>query len=360
MEWIKENKFVSGLLALTLLFVGGIFYHGYSEKGDYEQNMAQFTQLKTKHRTLVTAKPYPDAENLKAREQAIQQYEEAIEVVRNSFLEYLPDDTPAPTPGEFSDAKIKMQSELRSQFNKAGTNIPEKFGFGFENYADRQAPPYATSKLSYELGAIQWLLEKLAETEPKALINIRRELISVEKGPPRVLSKKEKMKMRNKKPKPEDLKVFEEMPVELAFKASESAVRDFLQEMANSKKYLYAIRALRIRSEKQNAPSSSDANFETERAQINEGIAAAPGQADPFGGGFVFPGDEDAELIEADPTEPQLAQRVDPSSIDERTIKQVLGDENVDVHISFDILLMKGKKPAEEEKDETSAGEDQS
>ena len=78
MEWIKENKFVSGLLALTLLFVGGIFYHGYSEKGDYEQNMAQFTQLKTKHRTLVTAKPYPDAENLKAREQAIQQYEEAI------------------------------------------------------------------------------------------------------------------------------------------------------------------------------------------------------------------------------------------------------------------------------------------
>ena len=360
MEWIKENKFVSGLLGLTLAFVGGIFYHGYSEKGEYEQNMAQFTELKTKHKTLVTAKPYPNDENLKAREQAIEQYEEAIEVVRNSFLEYLPDDTPAPTPGEFSDAKIKMQRELRSRFEKVGASIPEKCGFGFENYAEKQAAPYATSKLNYQLGAIQWLLDKLIETEPKALINIRRELLDVEKGPPRVLSKKEKMKLQRQKPKPEDLKIFEEMPIEIAFTASESSMRDFLHEIANSKKYLYAVRALRIRSEKQNAPSSSDASFQTAQSQLNEGKGGAPEPADPFGGGFVFPGDEDAELVEEAPAESQPQLPVNPISNDEHIIKQVLGDENVDVHMSFDILMMKGKKPPKKENDTVPSSEGQS
>lgn len=360
MEWIKENKFFSGLLGLTLAFVGGIFYHGYSEKGEYEENMAQFTELNSTYKTLVTAKPYPNKENLDAREQMIQQYEEAVEVVRGAFLEYLPDDTPAPTPGEFSDAKIKMQRELRSRFDKVGTSIPAKCGFGFENYAKKQAADYATAKLSYELGAIQWLLEKLADTEPKALINIHRKLLDAEKGPPPVLSEKEKRRRKMLGPRPEDLKIFEEMPVELAFRASESSVRDFLHAMANSKKYLYAIRALRIRSEKQNPPSSKDANFKTAQAEINEGIGGGPEQADPFGGGFVFPGDQDAELVENTPGEPQPERPVNPIDNDEHIIKQVLGNENVNVHISFDILMIKGKKPPKKENESSPSTEGQS
>lgn len=351
MEWIQENKFVSGLLGLTLAFVGGIFYHGYSEKGEYEENMMQFTELKSRHQSLITAKPYPDAENLEARVQVIEQYEDAIEVVRGAFLEYLPDDQPAPTPGEFSDAKIKMQRELRSRFDKQGTSIPGKCEFGFERYAKKQPAEYATSMLSYQLGAIQWLLEKLADTQPKALVNIHRELLDAEKGPPPVLSEKEKRRRKMLGPSPEDLKIFVEMPVELTFQASESSMRDFLHAMANSKKYLYAIRALRIRSEKQNAPGPKDANFESVQAELNLGAGGAPLQADPFGDGFVFPGDEDAELVEDISSEPQLERSVNSSDNDEHIIKQVLGDENVNVHISFDILLLKGKKPPKEEND---------
>ena len=61
MDWIQENKFVSGLLAATILFAGGIFYHGYSEGDDFKANMAQYggPQKQIRH-TLIAAKPYPN------------------------------------------------------------------------------------------------------------------------------------------------------------------------------------------------------------------------------------------------------------------------------------------------------------
>ena len=52
MDWIQENKFVSGLLAATILFAGGIFYHGYSEGDDFKANMAQYARSQKQIRHL--------------------------------------------------------------------------------------------------------------------------------------------------------------------------------------------------------------------------------------------------------------------------------------------------------------------
>lgn len=353
MDWIRENKFVSGLLGVTLLFVGGIFYYGYSEGDEYQANMSQFTELKDMHRSLVTSKPYPNAANQKAREQAIEQYENAIDEVRDAFFEYQPEQLPKLTPGEFTDAMIKMQGDLRMAYDQAGTTLPDKFGFGFETYAKVQAAPYATPKLNYQLGAIQWLLQKLAENKPKSLINVRRELIDIERGLP-VSPGAKGRRGGSQAANPEDLELFESMPMEITFTASESSVRNFLREMANSKQYLYAIRALRIRNEKQNAPSAKDADFP---AIQERGIdaQAGPFEADNVFGdvGFVIP-DDDGANQEPSPIELQPEPLAQPQSNDDYIIKQVLGDENLNVHIRFDILLFKAKREAENKDDAAS------
>ena len=353
MDWIQENKFVSGLLAATILFTGGIFYHGYSEGDDFKANMAQYGQLRSRYDTLISAKPYPNLQNLKAREQVIQEYEAVIEEVRDAFYEYKPDKLPKPTPGEFSDARIKMQAELRKAFNKTETSLPEGFGFGFEKYAKIQAAPYATSKLNYQLGAIQWLLEKLAENEPKAIINIRRELLDVEKGPPPAPSTKKNARRRNQAANPEDEIIFEVMPVELAFTASEASMRNFLKEMANSKGYLYALRSLRIRNEKQNAPSPKDAAFQDKKQNNDDTGFFAPEENDVFGG-FSLPdvdSEEGANIADIERSDAQIGPRIEPMSNDEHIIKQVMGDEKINIHINFDILLIKGEKSPEKKND---------
>ena len=83
------------------------------------------------------------------------------------------------------------------------------------------------------------------------------------------------------------------MPVELAFTASEASMRNFLKEMANSKEYLYAIRSLRIRNEKQNAPSPKDAAFQDKKPNNDDAGFFAPEENDVFGG-FALP-DVDSE-----------------------------------------------------------------
>ena len=353
MDWIQENKFVSGLLAATILFAGGIFYHGYSEGDDFKANMAQYGDLRSRYGILIAAKPYPNQQNLQAREQVIQEYEAVIEEVRDAFYEYKPDKLPKPTPGEFSDARIKMQAELRKAFNKTETSLPEGFGFGFEKYAKIQAAPYATSKLNYQLGAIQWLLEKLAENEPKAIINIRRELLDVEKGPPPAPSTKKNARRRNQAANPEDEIIFEVMPVELAFTASEASMRNFLKEMANSKGYLYALRSLRIRNEKQNAPSPKDAAFQDKKPNNDDAGFFAPEENDVFGG-FSLPdidSEEGVNIADIERSDAQIGPRIEPMSNDEHIIKQVMGDEKINIHINFDILLIKGEKSPEKKND---------
>ncbi|MGB2402831.1 MAG: Amuc_1100 family pilus-like protein, partial [Akkermansiaceae bacterium] len=253
-----------------------------------------------------------------------------------------------------------MQTELRKAFNKAGTTLPEKFSFGFEKYATVQAAPYATKKLNYQLGAIQWLMEKLAENQPKALLNIRRELIGVEKGPPPVpTTKKKRGRGGNKSLGLEDSKILETMPVELTFTASESSMRNFLQAMANSKEYLYAIRTLRIRNENQNAPGPKDADFQT-KSSIAVDREVTPFEGNDVFGGFSVPGEvgEDGEaIIDGAASEDAREASIDPDLDDEYILKQVMGDENILVHIKFDILLMKGQKPSASEDDVKGKGQ---
>ena len=355
MDWIQENKFVSGLLAVTILFAGGIFYHGYSEGDEFKANMSQYGELRTRYNTLISAKPYPNQQNLAAREQVIQEYEAVIEEVRNAFYEYKSDKLPKPTPGEFEDARIKMQGELRKAFNKTETALPDNCGFGFEKYAKNQAAPYATSKLNYQLGAIQWLLEKLAENEPKAIINIRRELLDVEKGPPPAPSAKKNAGRGSQAANQGNEKIFELMPVELAFTASEASMRNFLKEMANSKEYLYAIRSLRIRNEKQNAPSPKDAAFPVNKPNNDGAGFFAPEENDVFGG-FALPdvdsgqGDNN-DAADIEQNDRQITPKPDPMANDEHILKQVMGDEKINIHVNFDILLIKGEKPTEKKND---------
>ena len=233
-------------------------------------------------------------------------------------------------------------------------------GFGFEKYAKIQAAPYATSKLNYQLEAIQWLLEKLAENEPKAIINIRRELLDVEKGPPPALSAKKNAQRGNQAGKPKDEKIFEAMPVELAFTASEASMRNFLKEMANSKEYLYAIRSLRIRNEKQNAPSPKDAAFQAKKTANDSAEFFVPEENDVFGG-FALP-DVDSEegdnpdVADIEQNDRQITPKPDPRSNDEHILKQVMGDEKINIHINFDILLIKGEKPTEKKNDAAPSG----
>jgi len=342
MSWIQENKFVAGLAGVTAVIGGAILYFGNAQGNAYDEKMLEFDGLKSEHTKLAKAKPYPDSQNLKIREDLIQQYGDVIGNMRKALIGYQPGKLEKLTPVQFSEAKVKMQTELRAAFDSANTTLPENCGFGFKKYVVNMPKATATARLNFQLNAMQWALSKLAESKPEALINIRREDLAVESGAvatPAPVRRGRPGRANRGGPNgaASDNKPYVLMPVELAFTTTEAALRDFLKEMANSKEYYYAIRAIRIRNEKQTAPTIKDANF----PDGGGGGGAATTPDDPFGG-IVFPdkGEDGAE--EGD--DPEAVPAAKPVVDGERILKQVLGSEKLNVYMTFDILLIKGDR----------------
>ncbi len=346
MSWIQENKFIAGLAGVTAVIGGAILYFGYSQGNAYEKKKAEYDALKDQHTRLEKSHPYPDETNLKKRRENIHQFAATIKEVKTMLERYQPGKLASPTPEQFSDAQVKMRDSLRNAFKKADTTLPEGCEFGFEKYAKVQASSSATAELNYQLGAIQWLLGKLAATKPDALLNVRRQELAIEKGAvappePSRRTKRRGKKSNARRPKrgaSPDVNPYTLMPVELAFTAKESAVREFFKEMANSKEYFYAIRSIRIRNEKQIPPAVKDAGFPEGGGAGNGGAAA--GADEPFGGSAVP--DDGGAAPEGEGEEGVPASK--PAADGSRILKQVLGSEKLHVYISFDIVLLKGKK----------------
>jgi len=252
MSWIQENKFVAGLIGVTAVLGGAIFYFGNSQGGAYDEKMEEYEGLKSQYLSLEKATPYPNEENLKAREQGVSQYHRTINAVRTGLAAYRPDALAPMSAEGFNDARVKMMNNLSAVFKEAGVDLPEETSFGFEKYASSSAKSAATPKLNYQLGATEWLLTKLAEVKPDSIANIHRVPLAVEDGKP--VAEAEPARGRKgraarraaAKAKPVEAKPYDLMPMALTFTADESSVRAFLKEMVNSKEYYYAVRAVRI------------------------------------------------------------------------------------------------------------------
>ena len=65
MNWIRENKFLTGFIAVLVVGVGVLGYLLYSAYGDYSDVSDQYTAQAAKLNQLQSLTPYPDEENLR-------------------------------------------------------------------------------------------------------------------------------------------------------------------------------------------------------------------------------------------------------------------------------------------------------
>ncbi|GEM_PF-811389 len=346
MSWIQENKFVAGLAGVTTVITVAILYVGLSQGGAYDEKLEHYQDLKGQYATLEKSKPYPSSENLSDREEGIEEYENTIKDVRTLVLGYRPEKLEKMTPEQFKDIQVKMDTDLRKLFTNAGTKLPDDCLFGFEKYSASAVKAGATAKLHYELGAIQWMLAKLAEVQPDAIANIRRVELPEESGKvavvepePRTRKGRAKGPVRGNNNQKAAGRAYELMPMEISFTASEASVRKFLLALVNSKEYFYAIRGVRVLNESQAAPNQRDASFPVENVvEGNDLFSGLDGENDQGEG--LFGEDESEGGAEAVAVkEPEKAAV--PAG--ELILKQVLGKEKLNVFLCLDIVLIEKK-----------------
>lgn len=313
MSWIKDNKFMVALGGGT--FAGVILLYVVGSQGSkrYDEATAQYGAAAGEAAIFEKSALYPTIENKNEKSKALGDYVKAVESIQSAFAPYRPKEIKNLTPQEFTTHLLAANTEVRKAFEEAGTAVPEAFFMGFEKYKDRLASPNTTGTLDYQLGSIKTLILALAKAKPTELKNLYRPPLPEDEG--QVFAPPATMAARP-------------FPLEITFTGPEKSAREFISSIDKQDNQYIVVRSLRVTNAKKDPPRAADAQFE--KAASTKPAAAA----DPFGGGFVLPGD-DTPAAAATPEKPAVAPKAADSG---RILSQVLGNEQVQVFLRLDLL----------------------
>lgn len=319
MNWIKENKFLAGLVGGTVVAMALLYFVGSKGAARFAASKEGYDQAAGEVSQFERLALYPKADLRDSKKKAIDEYRESLGSLQEAFAKFRPEEIANTSPQAFTDQLVAAVDETRAAFEAAGTTVPAPYFCGFERYKTELARGGATGIMAYQLGMVRGLMLGLAEARISELKNVHRPPLAEEDG-------------GSFEPAASD--VARPMPLEITFSGSEKSVRQFFNMLASTETNFAVIRSLRITNSKRDLPpKAADAKFERESGAARTG-ASAPA-ADMFSGGFVLPGDEPEE--EAPAEEPAPAPKADPADAS-RVLSQVLGDEEVMVFLRLDLM----------------------
>lgn len=313
MSWIKDNKFLVGLVGGTLVGVILLFTVGSKAASRYDLSKEEFDSAYAEASNFEKLAPYPRPENRDGKSKALDEYRKAVEELQASFAPFRTGKIENVSPQDFTNRLKAVNDEVLKAFEESDCQVPEGFFCGFEEYKTSLARGNATGILGYQLGGVRNLLLALANSGASGLKNLHRPPLPEEQGKPW-------------QPRPNE--VARPLPLEITFTGSEKSVRAFLSAVAKPDQQYVVIRSLRVANTKKEPPRAADAKFD-------KPAPAKSAASDIFGGVFVLPDEEPAaeSAEKAPPAEP-----APPPADSSRILYQVLGNEELHVFLRLDLL----------------------
>lgn len=319
MSWFKENKFLGGLLVVTILLAAIIIFLGMKAGTNLEEVQQQVATKEAALKKDLSLNPYPTAQNAKDKEASLKVVLSKATEAREKLLAFRPEKMENISGKDFATKLIDSVTRVTELFpgEKA---IPSGFYLGFKKYRDSQPKAEATGLLSYQLDGMEYLLTQASEAGVKQIENLVRESIPQEDGKGWAENKKGRSSRTPKRggfkaPKFDDLPtVARRMPVEFTFKAPEPVVRDFFTRIGNSDEYFFETRIARVLN-----PASIP----------SAGKAASSEKKSDDGGGGAF------GAIEIEGEETAEEEPVESSKV----LDKVSGGEELIVYLRADLLL---------------------
>ncbi len=341
MNWIKQNPLLSSLLGSALVLCAALAFFAMKGETKYQDAKSSFDEVYAAVQKSEKLELYPSVENRDAKKKALDDYSQSIDQLRDFYGKYQIDPSNQITTQKFTEHLKAAKLEVQNAFKASDIKLPADFFMGFEAYGDKLAKTGSTALLDYELNAIKHLLLGMAEARPSELIRIFREKIPEENDVAYV---------------PFENDVSRKFSYELVFKGSEASVRDFITKLGQKKSHYCVIRSIRINNERKTPPKISDAKFEApvvtpvdagnpfgagffeepKAPEVRQPAGQAKPEALPEGAqppGVVAPG-----VVAPAPVAPVEAPKV-AARDSSRILAQVLGDEELQVFVRFDILL---------------------
>jgi hypothetical protein len=258
MNWIKENKFLTGFLAVLLVGAGALGFFLFTSQGNFTEVSDNYYKQAEELKRLQNLVPYPDEANLKLMRDQKDEYIANIGKLEQE-LSTLQFPLEPVQPAGFQDLLKKTVDDIVA---KAGNVVlPQKFYLGFDVYQTK--PPggeAVATQLARELKAIELVVNTLIDSKVTAITDIKRPPIPEEADSKAAPQKKLVLKT----------------PFEVTFLAEQGRVRKALNEIVNSRKQFYIIRSLTVKNEKEKGPAHGESAATTPAPAATE--TPAPGE----------------------------------------------------------------------------------
>jgi hypothetical protein len=330
MNWIRENKFLTGFLAVMIVALAALGYLLWSGYSAYDEVSTKFDAQAKEYNRLRTLQPYPNGVNLAKFDEQKKQIVAAVEALRTELASLAIPLEPM-EPQEFQNKLNAAVLAIREKAAKSNPPIhlpSEKFYLGLDEYQTTlPRDKAAAAALWRQLRAIEIVMNQLLDAKVQDITSLKRPKLAEESSPSAAPPPK-----GARGAQPATAPLVTKQPIELAFVAEQPSVPRLLNGLTSTKKQFFIIRLLQIRNQAEKGPPRAGATPEGTPAP--EAAPAAPA-TEPAAPGAP-PAAPAAPAEAAPPAAPATVPA--PAAVGEPRSKYVLGTEKVIVTMRVEIV----------------------
>jgi hypothetical protein len=260
MNWLKENPFISGLIAVAVVATGALVFLLTQSMTRFQETSDAYTQAVQKLHSLQNKVPFPNAENLEKTKKLEAAYQGELKQLRETLQAMEIPIVPNVSPQGFQDDLRTAVNRIAEKAAASGVELPENFYLGFSQYKDSPPSNSAAPALARQLKVIDKLVSDLIDFKIQSIDSLDRQPLPEEGGSPAAAT-------APGQPKKAGLQRF---PLNLGYTAEQGKFRVAFNSLLNSDQF-FIVRAINIQNTSPAGPPVAQADA--------TGGAAAPGDA---------------------------------------------------------------------------------
>ncbi len=258
MSWAQENKFLTGVIAVTVIGAGVLGYLLYDAMGRNSVATEEFDRLATEKKRLESLPVYPNEANLRKLQEQKQEHLGRIQELQKKLNSMEVPEEPL-TPEQFQD---RLRASVTAYVTKAAEvrmKLPEKFYMGFDAYQTTPPKAEAAPKLGKQLKSVEFVLAQIATSGASELRNVIREELPEEGGKTKAAAPPPPKPGAPTAPGAKKLgaevpPLLQRHPFEVVFLSKQFGTQNVINAITKDKKQFYINRAVVVKNEKQEPP----------------------------------------------------------------------------------------------------------
>ncbi len=285
MNWIKQNSFLSGLIAVTVIGAIALTYFLMKQKGKLAEAKEEYATAVSQLTGLQRKAPFPSEENAEELRGRLTAYRtEADELRRKMLAMQAPLPEGVRTTKFSDDLKTEVESVV-SKMEMNGFDPPTNFYLGMKDYESRAPLEKAAARLQFQVNAISWLCHLLLDNDA-TMLDVNRPSQGFEKreaAPAATTRPRPGNRQRPQREEEKEKPVSEIYPLEVVFQMPPANFQIVMNALSNTKtvlaeegeivdggEYYFVTRWVRLENSRPDAPPRSDAPEEEEEDEAAE------------------------------------------------------------------------------------------